>query len=45
MRFAKNGKEVDKTIILYNDYIKIENMPLEAYSYVVNGRSAIEWIM
>ncbi len=23
----------------------IENIPLEAYNYVVNGKSAIEWIM
>ncbi len=45
MRFAKNGKEVDKTVILYNNHIRIENIPLEAYNYVVNGRSAIEWIM
>ncbi|HET7640976.1 MAG TPA: type ISP restriction/modification enzyme, partial [Ktedonobacteraceae bacterium] len=31
--------------ILYNEQIKIENIPAEAYEYVVNGRSAIEWIM
>ena len=23
----------------------IENIPLEAYEYVVNGKSAIEWVM
>lgn len=31
--------------ILYNDSIKIENTPEEAYEYVVNGKSAIEWIL
>ena len=25
--------------------ITIKNIPLEAYEYVVNGKSAIEWIM
>lgn len=50
MRFAKirdeNGKLVaDKARIIYNDHITIENIPLKAYEYVVNGKSAIEWIM
>lgn len=50
MRFAKvrdeNGKLVaDKARIIYNDHIIIENIPLKAYEYVVNGKSAIEWIM
>lgn len=35
----------DKSIIQYNRDITISNIPLEAYEYVVNGRSAIEWIM
>lgn len=45
MKFAKIGKVDDKTTLIYNSYIRIENIPLEAYDYVVNGRSAIEWIM
>ena len=50
MRFAKvrdeNGKLVaDKARIIYNDHIAIENIPSKAYKYVVNGKSAIEWIM
>ena len=45
MKFAKNGKVDDKTTLIYNSYIRIENIPLEAYDYVVNGRSAIEWVM
>lgn len=31
--------------IIYNDHIAIENIPLKAYEYVVNGKSVIEWIM
>ena len=50
MKFAKvrdeNGKLVaDKTRIIYNGHISIENIPLKAYEYIVNGKSAIEWIM
>lgn len=35
----------DKSVIEYNPWIKLTHIPLEAYEYVVNGRSAIEWIM
>ncbi len=42
MKFSKKG---DKTSIDYNDRITISNIPLKAYEYVVNGKSAIEWIM
>jgi len=45
MRFGKNAKEVDKTIIHYNSHITLRDIPLETYEYIVNGRSAIEWIM
>ena len=50
MKFAKvrdeNGKLVaDKTRIIYNGHITIENIPLKANEYVVNGKPAIEWIM
>lgn len=45
MKFAKNGKIVDKTTIIFNESITIKNIPLEAYDYIVNGKSAIEWIM
>ncbi len=45
MRFGKNGKVEDKSTILYNNQITISNIPLEAYDYIVNGKSAIEWVM
>ena len=35
----------DKSTIHYNSTITISNIPDKAYEYVVNGRSAIEWIM
>lgn len=42
MRFPNKG---DKSVIEYNPWIAISNIPLDAYDYVLNGRSAIEWIM
>lgn len=46
MRFAKkDSKTADKSSIHYNESITIEGIPAEAYEYIVNGRSAIEWIM
>ena len=45
MQFAKNGKEKDKTTIIYNNAITITNIPEKAYKYIINGKSAIEWIM
>ena len=42
MRFPSKGQ---KDTIIYNSKITISNIPEEAYEYVVNGKSAIEWIM
>lgn len=46
MRFGKGDeRQVDKTVILVNPYLTLTGIPLAAYSYVVNGRSAIEWVL
>ncbi len=45
MKFAKEKKIVDRTTILFNPYIMLKGVPLEAYNYVINGKSAIDWIM
>jgi predicted helicase len=51
MKFPKvkdsdTGKRVnDRTTVIYNEYITVRDIPLEAYDYVVNGKSAIEWVM
>lgn len=42
MKFAKKK---DRTKIIFNKDITIGNIPEKAYEYIVNGRSAIEWIM
>jgi predicted helicase len=38
-------KKDDHSTIIYNENITIENIPEKAYEYVVNGKSAIEWIL
>lgn len=45
MVFAKNGKAVDKSTIVYNSRVRLSGIPPEAYDYVVNGKPAIEWVM
>ena len=51
MKFAKTkdpetGKSVnDRSTVIYNDTITVKNIPLEAYDYVVNGKSATEWVI
>ena len=42
MRFPKKD---ERHTIIYNGHIAIHNIPAEAYDYVVNGKSAIEWVM
>lgn len=42
MKFAEKGK---KNTVIYNNKIRIKNIPLEAYDYIVNGKSALEWVM
>ena len=42
MKFIKKD---DRSTIIYNNDITIRNIPEKAYQYMVNGRSAIEWIM
>lgn len=42
----KEGKKVnDLTKIIYNSDIELLNIPIEAYNYQVNGKSAIGWII
>lgn len=45
MKFGGKGKDKDKTTVIYNENITMQNIPLEAYDYVVNGKPALEWVM
>lgn len=42
MKFANKA---DKSTVIYNNKITINDIPLEAYAYVVNGKPALEWVM
>ena len=42
MKFAKKG---EKNTVIYNNKIRIKNIPIEAYDYIVNGKPALEWVM
>ena len=42
MRYAS---KTDKSTIIYNDQLHLAGIPAEAYQYVVNGKSALDWIM
>ena len=41
----ENPKGVDRTVLHVAENMTLRGIPLEAYGYVVNGRSAIEWLM
>lgn len=42
MRFPQKGQT---DTIIYNSQITISGIPTKAYEYIINGKSAIEWIM
>lgn len=45
MKFGGKRGEVDKSTVIYNANITMQDIPLEAYDYVVNGKPALEWVM
>lgn len=42
IRYGKNG---DKTQIIFNENITIMDIPIELYSYLVGGKSPIDWVV
>ncbi len=45
MKLGGKGKTKDRTTVIYNDRITMQNIPLEAWDYVVNGKPALDWVM
>jgi predicted helicase len=45
MKFGGKRGEVDKSTVIYNANITMQDVPLEAYEYIVNGKPALEWVM
>ena len=43
---SKKGNDAnDKTKLLFNSAITVSNIPLEAQEYVVNKKSALDWVV
>jgi len=45
MKWVGGKKNTDKTQLVFNQYITLSEIPLDSYDYIINGKSAIEWIM
>ena len=45
MKYPKMGKNTDKSRIIYNSTLTLDGIPPETYKYVVNGKSALDWIV
>lgn len=45
MKFPKDGKKALKDTIIFNEYIRISSIPKRVYDYIINGKSAVEWVM
>ena len=45
MEFIKKDGKIDLSRVKYNKHIMISGIPTEAWQYVVNGRSALKWVM
>ena len=45
MKHPGTGRNKDLTTIIYNRYITVRGIPDEAWSYVVSGKSALQWVM
>lgn len=42
MKFPKKGEQ---SSIIYNGKVTLSGIPPETYQYIVNGKSALEWVM
>ena len=45
MKFAKSGRDKDKSTVIYNPHITIRDIPPSAWDYIVNGKPALQWVM
>ena len=46
MRFVgRRGKDLDRSKVIFNHQITVSGIPEEAYSYSVNGKSPVDWVL
>ncbi|MCB2411492.1 hypothetical protein LGT39_01345 [Demequina sp. TTPB684] len=39
------GKQQDRSTVVYNSHITVSGIPDEAYEYMLGSRSGVEWVM
>jgi len=45
MKWGGSSRKPDKSRIEINDHLVLTGIPTEAHDYIVNGNSALEWIL
>jgi predicted helicase len=45
MRYGKISKIFNKTVVVYNEWLTLSGIPERVQDYVINGRSALDWIV
>ena len=45
MHHPGSGMNKDRSTVVYNSHITIRDIPARAWEYVVNGKSALSWVM
>ena len=45
MKWGGSARKPDKSKIEVNDHLTLSGIPDEAHEYIVNGKSALEWIL
>ena len=45
MAFAKRGREVDRSTIIYNSRVRVSGIPTQAYDYMLGSRNGVEWLI
>lgn len=45
MKHPGSGKKKDRSTVVYNHNLTVRDIPEAAWNYVVNGKSALSWVM
>ncbi|MDE0112078.1 MAG: DEAD/DEAH box helicase family protein [Albidovulum sp.] len=45
MKYAGKKGETDRSVLIVNEHVRLSGIPDDAHSYVVNGRTPLEWFI
>ena len=45
MKYAGKRGDINKSVLIVNEYIQLSGIPDDAHSYVVNGRTPLDWFI